>query len=89
MKGEIEGDDLKRTFDPLLSLNNHFTGDALRCGGLYLMDQNESGENDGHYCPICEFVKHSPGFDAKASIDGIADQMATWAREQNLLPRVS
>lgn len=87
--GDLEGEDPKKTFDPLMSLNWHFTNEALRCGGLYVMGQNETGENESHYCPMCEFVKHSEGFDAKASIGTIADQMRDWAQSEGLIPRPS
>ncbi len=79
----------KAKFDPLMSLNWHFTGEAMRCGGLYLMGQNETGENDGHYCPICEFAKHSKGFEAKEAIGNIADQMAVHCRAEGLIPQLS
>ncbi len=78
-------------FDPLMSMNWHWTNEALRCGGLYLMavDAEANPANDGHYCPICEFVKHLEGFDAPASIGTIADQMAAHARSEGLIPSVS
>ena len=88
MTDELQGEDSKATFDPLMPLHNHFWGEALRCGGLYIMGQNETGENEGHYCPVCEFVKHSPGFSAEESIGSITDQMLSWAREQALIPKV-
>lgn len=78
-------------FDPLMSMNWHWTNEALRCGGLYLMavDAEANPANDGHYCPICEFVKHAKNFDAPASIGMIADQMAAHARSEGLIPQVS
>lgn len=84
---ELEGRPAK--FDPLMSMNWHWTGNAMRCGGLYLMAQNETGENDGHYCPVCEFVKHSEGFDAKREIEAVADQMAAHCRAEGLIPKIS
>jgi hypothetical protein len=84
---ELKGGDLKRTFDPLMSMNYHFTNNALTCGGLYLMGQNDTGENDGEFCPVCEFEKHSKGFDARTQISRVADQMAEWARSENLIPK--
>lgn len=78
-------------FDPLMSLNNHYMGDALRNGGLYLMsvDMAANPTNEGHYCPLCEFKKHMPGFDAKVDVEQTADSMAAYAREQKLIPAVS
>lgn len=89
MVSELQGGDAKTTFDPLLSLNSHFSAEALRCGGLYIMGQNDTGENDGHICPVCEFVKHAKGFDAKEAIGNIADQMAEWARSEGMIPALS
>ncbi|TAN09876.1 MAG: hypothetical protein EPN45_07230 [Rhizobiaceae bacterium] len=78
-------------FDPLMSMNWHWSGEAMRCGGLYLMavDPENNPDNEGHYCPICEFAKHSEGFEAKVAIDMIADQMADYARAEGLIPQVS
>lgn len=76
-------------FDPLMSLNNHFWGEALRCGGLYLMGQNETGENGGHYCPICELEKNSRAYIAKEAIGSIADQMRDHAIKQKMIPEAS
>jgi hypothetical protein len=84
---ELQGG--KAKFDPLMSLHWHWTNSALRNGGLYLMGQNETGENEGHYCPVCEFAKHMAGFDAKSAIGGIADQMAEHCRAEGLIPRAS
>lgn len=88
MVAELEGEKDPKQFDPLISLNWHFSGEAIRCGGLYLMSPDPSGANDGHWCPICEFVKNAKGFDAKAQIGRVADQMAEHAREQGLIPKV-
>ena len=87
-KEELEGGLTADNFDPLLQLGWHFTSEALRCGGLYLMFTNESGENDGHYCPLCEFESHYDGWDSKKQIENIAGQMAEWAREEGLIPKV-
>ena len=88
VKGEFDGENTKATFDPLMSINYHFTGEALRCGGVYLMGQDPSGANEGHYCPVCEFEKNSKGFEAEKSINSVADQMLEWCRTEGLLPKV-
>ncbi len=75
-------------FDPLMSLHWHFTNEALRCGGLYLMTPNPDRE-DGQFCPVCEFVKNSEGFVAVEEIGSIADQMAAHCRAEGLIPKVS
>lgn len=46
--------------DPLFSCHNNLTAFALKNGGLYLMGQDENG-ND--YCPMCECKK--AGIDGK------------------------
>ena len=73
-----------------MSMNWHFTNEALRCGGLYLMtvDPVANPQNEGHFCPVCEFVKHSEGFVASEAIGSVADQMLAHSREQGLLPKV-
>jgi len=74
-------------FDPLMSMHWHWTNSALEAGGLYLMGQNDTGENEGHFCPVCEFVKHSEGFDAKEAIGSVADQIAEYCRAEGLIPK--
>lgn len=86
--GEVSEETLKETFDPLISMNWHWCNNALRNGGLYIMGQNEDGVNDGHYCPICEYVKHVEGFEAKSEIESVADQMRAYCVEQKLVPAV-
>ena len=81
---ELRGEESK--FDPLMSMHWHWTNEALRCGGLYLMSKNETGENDGEYCPICEFEKHASGFVANDAIGMVADQMQVHARSEGLIP---
>lgn len=80
------GKDAPSDFDPNMSHHWHWTNNALKAGGLYLMGQKEDGTE---YCPICEFVAHCPGgFDAKQEIDAISAQMQAWCREQGLIPKV-
>lgn len=86
---ELEGGDHKKNFDPLMSMHWHFTNEAIRCGGLYLMGESDSAENDRQYCPVCEFVKHQRDFDPKQRIETVADQMAKWARSEGLIPQKS
>lgn len=87
MVAELQGG-APADFDPLMALNNHFWFEVLRCGGLYLMAQDPSGANDGHYCPLCEFEKHSNGFVAADAVATVADQIAEHCRAQGLLPKV-
>lgn len=90
MKEDIEscGKSSDENFDPLMSLHWHFINDALRCGGLYLLGANPSGNNAGHYCPICEFEKNMEGFDARQAVETIAKQIAAYCREKGLLTKV-
>lgn len=80
-----EPDPKHQRFDPLMSLHWHFTNNALRCGGLYLMTAKEDGTE---YCPVCEFEKNMRGFIAKPEIEKVADQMQAWCRTEGLLPPV-
>lgn len=84
---ELKGDTAH--FDPLMAMNNHWWGAALQAGGLYLMGEAPDGSNEGHYCPLCEFEKHSEGFVAEEAVGAIADQMADHARKEGLIPAVS
>jgi len=86
MQKEIEGtNDVKADFDPLMSMHWHWTNGALKNGGLYLMSQDPSGKNDGHYCPVCEFESHYTEFKCEEEICKVADQMLVWCREQGLV----
>ena len=86
-----EPDPKNERFDPLMSMHWHWTNEALRAGGLYLtaVDAEARPENEGHFCPICEFEKHARDFDAPRHIGIIADQMLEHAREKGLVPLVS
>lgn len=84
MVEELKGG--KAPFDPLMSMHWHWTNEALRNGGLYLMGVDEDGNP---YCPICEFEKHMTGFDAARDIGMIADQMQAHARAEGLIARQS
>lgn len=81
----------KAPFDPLMSMNWHWSNGALRHGGLYMMsvDAEANPTNEGHYCPVCEFAKHYSDFDPKQEIGKVADQMAAHARTEGLIPAVS
>lgn len=87
--GSVSEQTTKETFDPLMSMHWHFSNEALRCGGLYLMTQRADGDNDGHYCPLCEFEKNAAGFAAKEEIGTVADQMRDYCIEQGLIARPS
>lgn len=86
---EVELKGGKTDFDPLMSMHWHYMNAAIANGGLYLMKQDPSGKNEGHYCPLCEFEARAPGFETQADLDNTASLMAAHARELGLLPRVS
>lgn len=88
-EGGVSEQTTKETFDPLMSMHWHFSNEALRLGGLYLMAQREDGQNEGHYCPLCEFEKNAPGFVATEEIGTVAGQMRDWCVEQGLIARPS
>lgn len=89
--GEVSEQTLRDTFDPLMSMHWHWSNSALRNGGLYIMavDEAVNPDNEGHYCPVCEFVKHIDDFDAKEQIGIVADQMRAYCVEQKLIPSAS
>lgn len=78
-----------KDFDPLMSMHWHWTNSALRAGGLWTLEQDPSGKNDGHYCPICLFCDKEGKFVAEEAIGDVADQMRTWCVEQGLIPKAS
>lgn len=82
MKAELEGGE--PPFDPLMSMNWHWSDAALKSGGHYLLLQN-SGAEDGHYCPLCEFERHVEGFNAAEAIGNVADQMLEHCRVKGLV----
>lgn len=74
-------------FDPLMSMNWHFHGQALKAGGFAVMGEGPES-NGGHYCPICELATHYPDqFDPQKEINSVASQMQTWARNEGLVPK--
>lgn len=85
--GKVSDKTLVETFDPLMSMHWHFSNDALRCGGLYIItvDKQINPDNDGHYCPLCEFVKHSTGFNDKEAVTSVVKQMRAYAVENKLI----
>lgn len=86
---EVKGEETP--FDPLMAMNNHWFSCAIDAGGIYLMfiNEQENPDNEGHYCPICEYEKHSEGFDAPAAIDSIAEQLLAYCRKNNIIPQLS
>lgn len=84
MRDELEGG--KPPFDPLMSMNWHWSNGALKYGGLYIMGQNPD-DPEGHYCPLCEFTKHAKDFDATVEIGRVADQMLEHCRAEGLVPK--
>jgi len=71
-------------FDPLMSMHWHYVNAALENGGLYLLGEGPA-ENDGHFCPICEFEKHSKGFSASEEIGSVADQIRKYCVAEKLI----
>lgn len=74
-------------FDPLMELNNHFVSQAFAAGGLYLMnvDRDANPDNDGHYCPVCEFEKHGAPPGAQMIAESL-DEMRAFAVDEGLVP---
>lgn len=83
-----EPDPKNERFDPLMSLNWHWSGIAIQAGGLGMMGQGPES-NDGHFCPICELASHYDDFKPDAEIGNVADQMLEWARVEGLMPKLS
>lgn len=82
MKTELEGG--QAAFDPLMSMNWHFSNAALECGGLYMMTPGDDGKPR---CPLCEFEKNTEGFDPKTEIEKVADQMRAHCLEKGMISK--
>lgn len=87
---DIEGepDPKNERFDPLMSMNWHWSSVALQAGGLAMMGEGPA-ENDGNLCPLCELDVHYADFNPAERVNDVADQMAAWARSEGLIPSVS
>lgn len=84
LEGQLIGQPIKETFDPLMGANLAIWSNALEAGGLYLMGTTESGEQ---YCPICESEKHG-GYPAEWWITNAADEQLNRAQELGLVPPI-
>jgi hypothetical protein len=84
-------DGQKPDLDPLMSHNWHWTNFGMERGGLvmFTVDEAANPDNEGHYCPLCEWIKHVPEIDARVAIDNISQQMQAYCRENGLIAKVS
>lgn len=82
---DLEGVSTKDDFDPNMSHHWHWMHVALTNGGLYLLNNNEDGSNEGNYCPICEFVYHYNTFDAQKEIDTVSAAMRDHCKQNGLI----
>lgn len=92
MENEMKAlDGNKPDFDPLMSHNWHWTSFGMRNGGVTMMtlDMERNPDNEGHYCPMCEWVRHVPAIDVKEAIDSVSDQMREHCISEGLIPRPS
>lgn len=95
-KRQLEGTDTAADFDPLMSAHWAIYARAIDCGGLYLMGTDESGANDGDFCPLCELNKHADrtgmpegqGEPSDHWINGCCDAQLEYARELGLVSGV-
>lgn len=83
MARELEGRPEPGDWDPLMAAHWAITAHALECGGLYLMGEDEQGNQ---YCPLCEAAKHKAN--PTEWINGCADAMLENARQKNLVPGI-
>lgn len=82
---ELEGHPEPRDWDPLMSANWAIHSQALQCGGLYLMGEDENGRE---YCPLCEAEKRGGEGTANEWVNGCSDAMLAHAREMKLVPGI-
>lgn len=80
MKSEIEGTADDSTYDPLMASMHMINAQALKMGGLYLMDDK------GMYCPLCEVNKYlGMGTDIEW-VNGCMDSVLEYCREHRIVP---
>jgi hypothetical protein len=85
--GELQGQSLVDTFDPLMGIHWHYANGALECGGLAMLTPKDDGTPR---CPVCEYVANMPDFDARTSMEqNVVMPMAEYARSEGLLPKAS
>jgi hypothetical protein len=76
-------------YDPLMNCHWMIVNQALKCGGLYLISNND-------YCPVCEAMKNLTGSDPngkvwteqeieKEWIEGPSNAALEYCKEHNLL----
>jgi hypothetical protein len=84
-------DGQKPDFDPLMSHNWHWSSVGMEGGGLAMMsiDMEANPDNEGHFCPFCEWIKNVPEINAREQIDDVSKQMQAHCREIGLIPKAS
>ena len=80
---ELQEGSNPQNYDPLMAAMLAIWANALKYGGLYLMSQDDQG-ND--YCPLCEAQKH--GIEAAEWIALAADGQVEMARGLKLAPKI-
>lgn len=83
MQAEISGKgDGKWNFDPLMSAHNMIVTNAVRAGGLYLLE--------GDLCPLCELDKNKEAMkeDSTVWIEKAAQGALEYCREKGLVAPV-
>jgi hypothetical protein len=84
-QAEVEGTATDKTFDPLMAANFGIFNNALRAGGMYLMQQDENGNE---YCPLCELEKHNHAVKAADWIREASDEQLRYCKTHKLVPDV-
>jgi len=77
---EAEGTAGPNDYDPFMAANWAIMSQALKCGGLYLMEDGP----DGPYCPLCEAAKHGGEGTDREWIIGSCDYQLEYARSIGL-----
>jgi hypothetical protein len=77
VKDELGNKETDATWDPLMACHWAVNGNALKMGGLYLLQ--------GDLCQICEAIKHGCG-DESLWINRPADDALAYAKEHGLIP---
>lgn len=65
-----------------MGAHNAITSAAIQDGGVYLLGEDENGNQ---YCPLCEVEKHMGEVAAKDWISGSTDDQLKICKKNNLL----
>lgn len=76
LRKHVDGTGTLDDYDPLMDAHNMLTSNALKCGGLYLLE--------GELCPMCEADKNAGDGTADEWMVGCTDAVLKYCQEKGL-----